>query len=588
MLAGIILVAALALTGCGRAAHPDADPAPPVSGPDHPPRLGQLRTYATLHSIGIEWSTEQRGAVRVRFREEGNGNWQEGYPLYRIDYEPPIPRGDGRKDPFNGFAGSVMFLEPGQAYEVWLTLTDESGNLVDEGVVRVSTRTEPSIPEGAPRYHVVPGNGGGTGTEDDPYRGIAEAQDHAQPGDVFLLHAGEYQGFKNGEIFLSKPGEEGRWIVWKAAEDGVVFTDMVRVAASYIWIEGVHLRGDPNVEKQYGIKAYYGLQKRVVIKKNLLTDFYHGIEVYKGEGWVITDNVIVGDKDLRECLGPDDEEIHDDNGCPAVTYTGEGIELFWTPGHTVAYNDISLTGDGISYPLENVDIFGNEIHDTTDDGIEGDYGYANVRIWQNRITNARHHGISFQPMNGGPWYVLRNQVATVRESAMKVKAPLTRALVAHNLFLGWKNVITAQGYLGMQVLDSLNNVYVSVDGRYIWEHYKDQGIVSTLDYDGFDWGGAPRAFQFGIHRYVDLAELQADKNVELHGVVFDRNDCFETWNPKRPPEQVPLEYLSLKAGCPLVDAGTPLPNVGGAYSGSAPDLGPYERGQPLPHYGPRP
>jgi hypothetical protein len=43
----------------------------------------------------------------------------------------------------------------------------------------------------------------------------------------------------------------------------------------------------------------------------------------------------------------------------------------------------------------------------------------------------------------------------------------------------------------------------------------------------------------------------------------------------------------LKPGGKAVDAGVTIPNVNDNQSGSAPDLGAYEVGQPKPHYGPR-
>ena len=45
--------------------------------------------------------------------------------------------------------------------------------------------------------------------------------------------------------------------------------------------------------------------------------------------------------------------------------------------------------------------------------------------------------------------------------------------------------------------------------------------------------------------------------------------------------------LRLKRGSAAVDAGVALPNVADGYVGRAPDLGAYELGAPLPHYGPR-
>jgi hypothetical protein len=43
----------------------------------------------------------------------------------------------------------------------------------------------------------------------------------------------------------------------------------------------------------------------------------------------------------------------------------------------------------------------------------------------------------------------------------------------------------------------------------------------------------------------------------------------------------------LRSTCNAVDAGIAIPNIGGTYSGSAPDIGAYELGAAPPHYGVR-
>ncbi len=118
---------------------------------------------------------------------------------------------------------------------------------------------------------------------------------------------------------------------------------------------------------------------------------------------IITDNVIQGDI------------INFTSG----VFGGEGIELEHSNGHVVAYNRISNTADGVSYPGKNCDIFRNEIFNVSDDGIEFDYGYANNRAWENRITTANNNGISFQPMYSAPEYVIRNQVIVIRRRCFK-------------------------------------------------------------------------------------------------------------------------------------------------------------------------
>ena len=61
--------------------------------------------------------------------------------------------------------------------------------------------------------------------------------------------------------------------------------------------------------------------------------------------------------------------------------SGEGVELNQSSGHVVCYNSISVTADAISYPRRNCDLYGNDIFDVTDDGLETDRGWANVRCW---------------------------------------------------------------------------------------------------------------------------------------------------------------------------------------------------------------
>jgi hypothetical protein len=61
----------------------------------------------------------------------------------------------------------------------------------------------------------------------------------------------------------------------------------------------------------------------------------------------------------------------------------------------------------------------------------------------------------------------------------------------------------------------------------------------------------------------------------------------------QPPEAVQTQYppavndLRLAPQGAALDAGIVLPNINDGYRGRAPDLGAYEAGCDLPHYGPR-
>jgi hypothetical protein len=517
---------------------------------------GNVRIYATLHSIGIEWDitgdSDHDAVAKVQYRIKGLSAWKEALPLFRVDYNG-----------FNMLAGSVLFLQPGTTYEVQLDLFDPDGG-ADQRILTVATRPVPSLPVTGRTLHVVPGMGGGDGSVSNPLRGMSDAQAVAQPGDIFLLHAGDY----GGPVTLNKSGTAGNYIVWKNAGDGDVVFRGIEVAASHVWVEGLMVKDVKN-----GLTTA-NAPEDVVVKRNTFTNCHYCIYLNQGgRGWYITDNTIVGDEPVS-----------------SNSLSGEGIELNHTSDHVVAYNRISNVADGISYPRVNVDIYGNDIFDTSDDGIEPDYGYANIRVWGNRIHNAVHNGISFQPMNSAPWYILRNQIVNSRQSPLKLRA-LDRVLLAHNTMVGWSWVQSGAGYL-RKVL-SRNNLWISVTGNYyIWE---DGSSVAPpdwrtdLDYDGFDWHDATSdVFKWYNVRYPDLASFSAATGLEAHGIRIRKETCFASFDvPAPPPASVPPQFMTLKPGCEAIDAGAILANINDDFVGSAPDMGAYEYGKPLPHYGPR-
>ena len=53
------------------------------------------------------------------------------------------------------------------------------------------------------------------------------------------------------------------------------------------------------------------------------------------------------------------------------------------------------------------------------------------------------------------------------------------------------------------------------------------------------------------------------------------------------PERQPQD-LRISPGSAAEDAAMLLPNINDDFTGNAPDIGAYEIGKPLPHYGPRP
>jgi len=566
---------------CDETPTPTDDEDGPLSGGTV---VAELRSYSTIHSLGFEWDIEgddnHDGACSVRYRAVGDCLFRDALPLMRGDYAWHY-HDEQAEGPANLLAGSVMFLTPGTTYEVVLELSDPDGGHAMR-VVEVETRAIPVKPTGGSTWHVVPGSGGGTGSASDPFQGIPAADAVVQPGDVVLLHQGTYPGTQD----LTTPGASGNRILWQSAGDGPVQLEYLRVLASHLWVDGLTFVRNADTN---GLRGS-GAVSDVVVTGNSFTGYHYSINLSdETSGWVITDNTIVGDKAPGVGLG--------DSG----DFGGEGVELGHSVGQVVAYNSISQVSDGVSYALRNCDIYGNDIFDTADDGIEPDYGFANVRIWGNRIHDVAAYPLSFQPQKLGPWYFVRNQIAGANHGIFKFRTQ-DRLVFVNNTFVNWGTLVSHAHYL-MKSL-SRNNLYISADGAgAIWGGSDSYGSApnyhnpaqwepswnTDVDYDGFDWSGASTAFRWNANQdtYPDLASFAAAVGIEEHGVVVDKNVIFEDFFVPSSRAAVPRQQLTLQAGSNAVDSGASLPNVADVFEGSAPDLGAHELGAVPPHYGPR-
>ena len=588
----------------------------PRAAADEPTVAGKIRHYATLHSIGVEWDIQgdsnHTASCQVAFRKAGQGRWHKALDLLRIDYHGYYAQTRADRA-YNMLAGSIFFLKPGTRYEVRLRLQDADGGGAERQFA-VDTWAPRTIVPGARSYHVSPGDGGGVGTRDDPIRGLIRADQLAQPGDRFLLHAGDY-----GEFFPHTSGTPGHRIVYQAAGDGIVDLHHLNIGAHHLWFEG--FRMTPGVSP-----ARNGIQDRInatdiVIRGNHIEGFHYGILVgrYRATNWVITDNVIIGDKDMAT-----------GNGYGKEHSSGEGVELNHSSHHVVCYNTISKTADGVSYPGRNCDIFGNDIFSVSDDGVEPDSGYANVRIWGNRIQGTHKSGISIQPMLCSPWYILFNQI--VSDTTMIKMRVCDRLVMINNTFIVGKSGV-GDAYNLLKAFSRNNIWYGLTHSDYLWiAHVIDDpaalarhrqyvnyphdvsgfrsGWGTDLDYDAFGKKkNPPGQFAGTLFGWYDSRQKQQRAfrtveavrdflDIESNAVAFsDPATVFQHWSipdnlHRNAPggEFVELEpqLLVLQEQGPAVDAGQLLPNIhAGRYFGRAPDLGAHELGIPLPYYGAR-
>src|SRR5690606_27435202 len=109
----------------------------------------------------------------------------------------------------------------------------------------------------------------------------------------------------------------------------------------------------------------------------------------------------------------------------------------------------------------------------------------------------------------------------------------------------------------------------------------EPGLHSSFDYDAVGVYGTEYIARIGGKPFSDV-EPNGIGNLNLddtfHEVAFP--------NPPIPEWNVP--DLRLKQGSKAIDAGIHIPNINDNYFGNAPDIGAYELGQTVPHYGPRP
>jgi hypothetical protein len=127
----------------------------------------------TDRSLGVSWivkgDANRNSKIEVDYRKAGAPAWKKGPPLFRAEKGFPKDLADGWL-----FAGSLLLLEPRTDYEIRLKLSDPDGGAAEK-TLKGATIAEPELAPGVPARHVVPGEGGGTGTAADPYKGLAEA-----------------------------------------------------------------------------------------------------------------------------------------------------------------------------------------------------------------------------------------------------------------------------------------------------------------------------------------------------------------------------------------------------------------------------
>ncbi|MDJ0757397.1 MAG: right-handed parallel beta-helix repeat-containing protein [Ardenticatenaceae bacterium] len=540
---------------------------------------GAIRADATINHIGVLWEvsgdSDLDSTMTLEFRPQGSATWQPGAPAMRA--YPTIRVNDDPLD-LNYWAASALFLEADTTYELRLTLNDPDGGGQTQ-TVTTTTRDWPQPNPTGRQLYVVPGSGGGDGSQGNPFKGLQAAADQAQPGDTYYIASGTYAAFN-----LVRGGSEGQPVSFVGPNDGTAIIDgagtdrgvitlgVFDETIGHIIIQGVTIQ-----DGGWGIDAQN--TQHIYIHHNTIQDVDFGIYNRRQNGWelnqVVCDNVITGR-----------------TAWPGSGIPGErGIDLRGT-GHIVCHNEVQNFGDCISVqpftgPSYGNDVYGNDVSYCVDDGIEIDYNQANVRVWRNRVMNARM-GVSLQPIRGGPAYVIRNELFNLESVPFKMHNYTTGFIVAHNTAAKNGNGHGDNGSMWRNAIFR-NNLILGT--RYAFEFITvpDEGF-RDFDYNG--WGttrpGSQPFFKWDNVRYDRISDLPA--GVEDHGVAAAFADLTNAalpadWDVVAVPGSRDLRLVN---GSNMINAGTELDNLNdGFIVNGLPDLGAFEWGEPLPLYGPR-
>ncbi len=501
---------------------------------------GKVSTpWPTIHNLAVEWSIQGddnlNGVVTVEFRKKESGEWKTGMPLRRV------PAGENIGFQWeNKHSGSIFDLEQDTEYEIRLKLYDPDGGNAEK-IVTAKTRPEPVITDKAAIVEIKPG--------------------------IY-------------DTLYTESGTPDSPRVYRCSEGTATFSHIDVRNKKWVYIEGLNV---VNL-KERGRGIHLNGAENCVVRKCTINAVY-GIVAYRpgATNCYFSDNVITGICEWNnEAMGAHGANI------------GEGIEITG-PGNVICYNKVTGFRDCISTMEDShvvnqmcIDIYNNDIYSGVDDAIEADFCFSNCRIMRNRITNS-YVGLSSQPGLGGPNYFIRNVMYNVVHAAFKLKRASRGDVVLHNTV-----VKVGAGLGGNSAMDHAyfrNNLAIGgPDGGINWGDYGagtpsaaqiiDPGPNSDFDYDAVGVYEIDYRATIGGKPFGEV-EKNGIERIKIEEVFYNVEFPF----PPVPEREVP--DLRPKTGSRVVDAAVIIPNINDNYNGRGPDIGAYEAGEELPHYGPR-
>ena len=542
--------------------------------------ISSTDSYPTFNNIGIHLvisgDDNLNSELTIFYKEQNQSDYQ---PAARTMRAYPGLVIDGNTTTRNYHAGSIMHLEPSTAYDIQLILLDPDGGGSTSDIT-ISTNSIPE-PSAVNTRYVAPGNGGGDGTEANPYLGLQVAADNAIPGDHFIVLPGNYTPFTlltSGDnmnlISFQSQALHQAVIDGNNTNAGIVTLGEFNNTIAHIIIDGFTIQnGERGIDAQ---NAQF-----VTARNNIIKDIDYAYVNRREFGLesdqYITNNLMIG-RSIWPSTGIPNERAIDIRGNTNV----------------VSYNTIKNFADGVStdgpayetsYAL---DIHNNDIINIIDDHIEVDGTISNTRIYQNRCFNGRA-GISIAPVYGGPVYIFRNIIFNLENTALKMNRGPSGIIVAHNTMVSDENA--TQSTTGWQNTYYRNNLILA--SRYCFELF---GLVGSSE-DNWDYGAyySTRGgqtntewFKWNNIRYANVPVLNASGILEMNAIEV----AFSDFENIALPDPYPTEYSTNERdfmplpGSNVIDSGEPLTHLNAPFvSDGMPDRGALEWGEEEPRYG---
>jgi len=438
--------------------------------------------------------------------------------------------------------------------------------------------------------------------------------------------------------YLTQDGTAERPIAIVAAGDGEVIFDgdgntvlFNLMGGQYHYFEGITFR-NTDIAMEAGMKEIAGT-KGLSVKHCRFENI--GVAVHSdwagSSGFYIADNDMLGREDLNYVFTwyavepwasrPDFAERAKMKSFYAVSIYGQG--------HVMAHNRVRGFHDGIDHATYGmpedypdtppdrlpvaIDIYNNDVSVVHDNCFEADGTVRNVRVLRNRCFNAPLGAMSPQPVLGGPAYFIRNVVYNAWWGPVKVHGEPSGVYYLNNTFIGEFRQLTPMSNVHLR-----NNLILGQGTAPRVFSMDTFTNYTSSDYNGFRpnpasteafaWNSPP--FEKGRDFYPErranptasialmqrffptLQSYSQATGQDRHSRIVDYDIFVSASMPdfSDPTRVVAVDSvdLRLREGAAAIDAGVELPNITDGYTGKAPDLGAYEFGTPLPHYGPRP